>query len=57
MPATVATRTTTLAKFRSPGVDVDALAARLQSEGAKGFVDSWNDLMAHIDDQSVALSA
>lgn len=25
--------------------------------GAKSFVDSWNDLMAHIDQQSVALSA
>ena len=29
------------------------LAARLQSDGAKSFVDSWNDLMAHIDQQSV----
>ena len=36
---------------------LDALAARLQSDAAKGFVDSWNDLMAHIDEQSAALSA
>jgi hypothetical protein len=26
--------------------DIDALAARLQDEGAKSFVNSWNDLMA-----------
>ena len=31
---------------RQAGIDVDALAARLQDEGAKSFVNSWNDLMA-----------
>jgi transaldolase len=29
-------------------VDVDALAARLQDEGAKSFVKSWNELLAGI---------
>jgi transaldolase len=41
----------TLAQFESAGVDVDALAARLQSEGARKFVKSWNDLLTRIDDQ------
>jgi len=36
-------------------VDVDELAARLQSDGAKSFVDAWSDLMAHIEEQSAAL--
>ena len=27
------------------GIDIDALAARLQDEGAKSFVSSWNELM------------
>ena len=57
MPADGGDSATTLAEFRKSGVDVDRLAARLQSDGAKSFVDSWNDLMAHIDQQSVALSA
>jgi transaldolase len=34
-----------LARFADAGIDVDALAARLQDEGAKAFVTSWNDLM------------
>ena len=47
----------TLAEFANAGVDVDALAAKLQSDAATGFVDAWNDLMAHIDEQSAALRA
>jgi hypothetical protein len=31
------------------------LAARLQDEGAKSFVASWNDLMAVIASKSAAL--
>jgi transaldolase len=45
----------TLAEFAAAGVDVDELAAKLQSDGAKSFVDAWNDLMSHIDEQSAAL--
>src|SRR6266403_1068298 len=37
-----------LAEFAKAGIDVDALAARLQDEGAKSFVNSWNDLMSVI---------
>jgi transaldolase len=45
-----------LAKFAKAGIDVDALAAQLQDEGAKSFVKSWNDLMAVIASKSAALS-
>jgi transaldolase len=45
-----------LARFKKAGVDVDALAARLQDEGAKSFVKSWNDLMAVIDSKCAALA-
>jgi len=44
-----------LARFANAGIDVDALAAQLQEEGAKSFVKSWNDLMAVIDSKSSAL--
>jgi len=35
-----------LARFAAAGVDVAALAARLQDEGATSFVKSWNELIA-----------
>jgi transaldolase len=35
-----------LAQFKEAGVDIDALAARLQDEGAASFVKSWNELMS-----------
>jgi transaldolase len=44
-----------LAEFGKAGIDVDALAGRLQDEGAKSFVQSWNDLMAVIAAKSAAL--
>jgi transaldolase len=45
----------TLASFAKAGIDVDALATRLQDEGAKSFVESWNDLMSRIESKSVAI--
>jgi transaldolase len=45
-----------LAWFGDAGIDVDALAARLQDEGAKAFVKSWNDLLAVITSKSAALA-
>ncbi len=45
-----------LARFASAGIDVDALAARLQDEGAKSFVSSWNDLMTVITGKRDALA-
>jgi transaldolase len=44
-----------LAQFAYAGIDVDALAAQLQDEGAKSFVKSWNELMAVIESRSAAL--
>ena len=37
------------------GVDLPALAERLQSDGAKGFVDSWRELLGAIDAKSKTL--
>ena len=45
-----------LAQFKKAGVNLNALAARLQEEGAAAFVKSWNDLMAVIASKSVALA-
>ena len=44
-----------LARFAEIGVDVDALATRLQDEGAKAFVKSWNELLVQIDSKSAAV--
>ena len=44
-----------LAQFAKAGIDVDALAAQLQEEGAKSFVKSWNELMEVIISKSKAL--
>jgi transaldolase len=44
-----------LAAFAKVGVDIDALADRLQKEGAASFVKSWNDLMACIESKSAAM--
>jgi transaldolase len=46
-----------IARFTKAGIDVDALAARLQDEGAESFVKSWNDLMEVISSKSRALTA
>jgi len=45
-----------LARFAQAGVDVDALALRLQQEGAQAFVKSWQTLMQRIDAKSGALA-
>ena len=45
-----------LARFAKAGIDLDALAAQLQDEGAKSFVKSWNELMAVIASKSAALA-
>jgi len=46
-----------LADFAKEGIDVYALAAQLQDEGAKSFVKSWNDLMEVISLKSAALTS
>jgi transaldolase len=44
------------ARFTQAGVDLGALATRLQHDGAKAFVDSWNQLMDRIEAQTSAVS-
>jgi transaldolase len=44
-----------LAEFKKAGIDIDALAAQLQDEGAKAFVKSWNELLSVIASKSAAL--
>ena len=45
----------TLSAHAKAGVDLAALAERLQSDGAKGFVDSWRELLGAIDAKSKTL--
>jgi transaldolase len=46
----------TLAAFEKAGVDVAALAAKLQSDGASSFVTAWQDLLARIETQAKAVA-
>ena len=45
-----------LDQFAKAAIDIDALAARLQDEGAKSFVNSWNELMGVIASKSATLA-
>jgi transaldolase len=45
-----------LDQFAKAAIDVEALAARLQDEGAKAFVKSWNELMNVIASKSATLA-
>jgi transaldolase len=44
-----------LAAFAKAGIDIDALANRLQDEGAASFNKSWSDLMACIESKSAVM--
>ncbi len=44
-----------LSRFQQVGLDLDALATRLQHEGAEAFDRSWNDLMECIRSKSEVL--
>lgn len=43
-----------LARFAQAGIDIDALALRLQHEGARNFVRSWQQLLQRIADKGAA---
>jgi transaldolase len=45
-----------LTQFTKVGVDVDALAERLQQEGKEAFVKSWNDMLESIESKRGALT-
>ena len=55
MPADGGDCEAVLVQFAKAGVNLDALAARLQEEGAKSFAKSWNDLLGVIASKSEAL--
>jgi transaldolase len=55
MPADGGDGEEVLARFAGAKIDVHALALQLQDEGAKSFVNSWNDLMGVIGSKSVVL--
>ena len=44
-----------LEQFAEAGINVEALAARLQDEGAKSFVKSWNELLTVVSSKSDTL--
>jgi transaldolase len=46
-----------IARFAAAGVDLDALALRLQQEGAESFDKSWDELIENIAQKSRALTA
>lgn len=46
----------TLRTLEQAGIDLDALATRLQVEGAASFVKSWKQLLQRIDDKTQALA-
>ena len=56
MPADGGDCESLLSQFAKAGVDVDALAAKLQEDGAKSFVASWNELLGVIASKSAALA-
>ena len=45
-----------LAAFTKAGIDLTALSHQLQSEGAKSFVKSWNELQGAIESKSKVLA-
>jgi len=45
-----------LDEFRQAGVDIAALALRLQREGADAFAKSWRELLKRIDEKSAQLA-
>ena len=55
MPADGGNSDEEVARFAEAKIDVHALAKQLQDEGAKSFVNSWNDLMGVITSKSAVL--
>jgi transaldolase len=45
-----------LEQFAAAGIDIDALARQLQTDGATSFVKSWNELMRVITSKGAALN-
>ena len=56
MPTDGAAAEATLLRFKQAGVDVDAVAEKLQSEGAQSFVKSWQQLMQGLSAKKAAVA-
>jgi transaldolase len=56
MPVDAGDAETVLSEFRREGIDDDALAARLQREGAEAFSKSWRTLLSRLSDKSSQLT-
>lgn len=56
LPADGGDYAATLAQFAAAGVDVKALAATLQSDGAKAFVKSWEQLLDVVATKTAAVA-
>jgi transaldolase len=56
MPADGGDSEKVLARFADVGIDIGALAVKLQLEGAQSFVKSWNELLQSIADKSATLA-
>jgi transaldolase len=57
LPADGGNSEAVLQEFEEAGIDVAALAARLQEEGKVSFVKSWEDLLSSIETKRGALAA
>ncbi|MEW9625200.1 transaldolase [Rhodanobacter geophilus] len=57
LPADGGDAEATLAAIGKAGVDIAALALKLQQEGAEAFVKSWKQLLQRIADKQAALAA
>jgi len=55
MPADDDDSEAVLSRFVQAGIDIDALAVRLQNEGVESFVKSWLELMTAIASKRAAL--
>jgi transaldolase len=42
-------------RFAAAGIEADALAAKLQRDGARAFVESWQELLGRIANKAIAL--
>ncbi len=56
MPADGGDAEAVLEEFKREGVDEDALAARLQREGAESFSKSWNALLSRLAEKRSQLA-
>ena len=57
LPADGGDAAASLGEFEKAGVDLSALAARLQREGADAFDKSWNEMLGTIESKSKQLAA